>query len=847
RAEAASEDGARAVSELRSRARRHQRDEQWEQAAQALREAIEIAPSETQLYQELADVYRRSGEEPGESLPEPPDPVSAMEPGTASHEPSPSKLPVLDEPQKRIAIMGAGVLLALLVVAMALRALLRRSGDLSVEIDLPAGRSGNFTVRLLRARPAKALRLPPDFQPPDRASTELEHNMVSRETLFRGLRARDWWVVLEGRLSDGEVVGREIEVTVRGKQQTRIAFDLAPDACPVELRLVVDGRTITGKVALAGDPDSVRLAKRGRAKLQLPRGRHQILAGGEGCGAETSLEVEDFAPQTLLIDLADASSQVFQGCEAAVEPFVRGDLSVAATALEKAGQAEQGALLAARFHQELGSLERAASQFAEAGRHLEAAELWAEHGRYEDAATHFERAGDLERAAEMYNADGDLLRAGKAYMESGDYESAIICYREAGEVPHLIDVLEKKGDFFEAGRLSMQRHDVERAVRNFQRVDSRHESYFQTCRILAEAFQKQGKDELAIQKADDALSARASEETSPRMHYWHADLLDRAGRPDRAVKILERLQKESPGKLDNLNTRIESMRRRAAELSSSSGSLSLRGKAFGEASRYELHDQIGSGGMGVVFRATDRRLSREVALKRLPENLKDHPRAVELFLHEARASAGLNHPNIVTVHDVDVEGGIYFITMELLRGANLQQLVRARGSLSWADASRLGLQVCAGLAYAHERGLVHRDIKSANLFFTDERIVKIMDFGLAKMMAEVRKATTVTGGTPYYMAPEQASGSEQVDPRADLYAFGVTLFELVTGKRPFEEGDIREHHRSTPAPDPRVHGVEVPEAFAELVLQLMAKSPDDRPSSAESVSTRLRQLVDRRS
>jgi serine/threonine-protein kinase len=226
----------------------------------------------------------------------------------------------------------------------------------------------------------------------------------------------------------------------------------------------------------------------------------------------------------------------------------------------------------------------------------------------------------------------------------------------------------------------------------------------------------------------------------------------------------------------------------------------------------------------------------------MPEGLKDHPRAVELFLREARASAALNHPNIVTTYDVDLESGVYFITMELLEGSTLADLLRARGRIQPIDVARLGLQVCSGLAYAHSNRIIHRDIKSSNLFLTSDRVVKVMDFGLAKMLEEVRRSTTVLGGTPYYMAPEQASG-ERVDARTDLYALGVTLFELVTGERPFESGDVTWHHRHTPPPDPRTKATELPDAFAELILSLIAKHPDERPASAEVVADHLRSLA----
>jgi serine/threonine-protein kinase len=246
--------------------------------------------------------------------------------------------------------------------------------------------------------------------------------------------------------------------------------------------------------------------------------------------------------------------------------------------------------------------------------------------------------------------------------------------------------------------------------------------------------------------------------------------------------------------------------------------------------------------MGVVYKARDRRLGRVVALKRLPDNLRDHPTAVQLFLREARAAAALNHPNIVTLFDAGQHGGHYYLTMEFLEGFPLDKIVSQRGRLTVRDTLRLAVQIATGLQYAHERRIVHRDIKTSNLFFTRDRVVKIMDFGLAKMVEEVRRAATVIGGTPYYMAPEQATG-EAVDHRADLYAFGVTLFELLTGRVPFTEGDVTYHHRHTPPPDPRDLAPDLPDALAGLVLRLMAKDPDGRFATTGEVSDALGRLL----
>jgi tRNA A-37 threonylcarbamoyl transferase component Bud32 len=257
--------------------------------------------------------------------------------------------------------------------------------------------------------------------------------------------------------------------------------------------------------------------------------------------------------------------------------------------------------------------------------------------------------------------------------------------------------------------------------------------------------------------------------------------------------------------------------------------------------RYEILGELGRGGMGVVYRARDKRLDRPVALKRLPENLRENPRAVELLLREARSAARLNHPHVVTVYDVDHDDGAYFITMELLEGQPLAALLRRQGRFATRSTVWLGLQIAAGLDYAHTCGVVHRDVKTGNVFVTRDRRIKIMDFGLAKMMEEVRRRATFIGGTPAYMAPEQSLGLA-VDGRADLYALGATLFELLTGGVPFEAGDPLHHHRHTPPPDPRERTPDVPESLARLVLDLLAKRPEDRPASASEVGARLRAI-----
>jgi serine/threonine-protein kinase len=304
------------------------------------------------------------------------------------------------------------------------------------------------------------------------------------------------------------------------------------------------------------------------------------------------------------------------------------------------------------------------------------------------------------------------------------------------------------------------------------------------------------------------------------------------------LEVLEDLRRREPT-FPNIAARIELLRKQR----SASGYLfkpSTRVSdgattAFVGDVRYELIEEIGRGGMGVVYRARDTRLDRIVALKRLLDGLqRHHPHALQFFLREAQSAARLNHPNIVTVYDADQQDGHFFITMELLEGQPLQSVLRERGQLSPSNVLGIARQACRGLDYAHGQNVIHRDIKTANLFVTADRVVKIMDFGLAKVLEEVRGATTLVSGTPYYMSPEQVLGSD-VDHRTDLYSLGITLFELTTGSVPFNSGEVAYHHRHSPAPDPRVLRPDLPESLSRLILKLLEKDPDDRYQTAAAV------------
>jgi serine/threonine protein kinase len=208
------------------------------------------------------------------------------------------------------------------------------------------------------------------------------------------------------------------------------------------------------------------------------------------------------------------------------------------------------------------------------------------------------------------------------------------------------------------------------------------------------------------------------------------------------------------------------------------------------AERYRIVALLGKGGMGEVYRAEDLKLSQVVAIKFLPQSLSEDPAALERFHSEVRIARQVSHANVCRVFDIGDVDGIPFLTMEYVDGEDLASLVRRIGRLSQDKAVEIARQICAGLAAAHERGVVHRDLKPANVMLDGAGKVRVTDFGLAALAANITGAE-VRAGTPAYMAPEQLSGKE-VTPKSDIYSLGLVLYEILTGKRAFEAATLPE-------------------------------------------------------
>lgn len=270
----------------------------------------------------------------------------------------------------------------------------------------------------------------------------------------------------------------------------------------------------------------------------------------------------------------------------------------------------------------------------------------------------------------------------------------------------------------------------------------------------------------------------------------------------------------------------------------------VEGKKLG--GRYEIVSRVGGGGMAIVYKARDVLLNRHVAIKVLNESLSNDSEFIRRFSREAQAAASLSHPNVVNVYDVGRDGYAHYIVMELVEGPTLKEYIQDNGPLSTEEASAVAVQICEGLAHAHDNQIVHRDIKPHNILLGSKGRVKVTDFGIARAAS----SSTITQkgsvmGSVHYFSPEQARGGA-IGEKSDIYSLGVVLYEMITGELPFD-GDsaisIALKHLQDPVDNPQRYNKELDEAFVGIVLKALEKDPVERFSSARAMMQEIKSVV----
>ncbi|QDT39637.1 serine/threonine protein kinase [Stratiformator vulcanicus] len=262
---------------------------------------------------------------------------------------------------------------------------------------------------------------------------------------------------------------------------------------------------------------------------------------------------------------------------------------------------------------------------------------------------------------------------------------------------------------------------------------------------------------------------------------------------------------------------------------------------------YVLGTVLGRGTVGTVYRAVHHKTGEAVALKVLLPQVSEDEDIVARFNREIEILERLSHPNVIALHSWGRHKGQLYYTMELVEGGTLKQLLRNKISLQWQDAVEIGWQVCSALQHLHNHGVIHRDLKPANLFFADDGTVKLGDFGIALDTGATELTQSgLTVGTYMYMSPEQIRGERAIGPKTDIYALGCLIYEMVTGRPPFQGenfAQIFDQHLQTPPPPISIYDPSIPEELDDLVQLMLKKNPEKRPFNARTVQGMLAEVT----
>ena len=603
----------------------------------------------------------------------------------------------------------------------------------------------------------------------------------------------------------------------------------------------------------------------GRAAELFERQMAEVALGTQGYLSEKPRG----EPARLSARAARGFEKVGEGRRAASILERGGQHSLAASVWERLGEHQK----AGELYRKSGQMHKAAEMFAHLGDQRTAAELEGEHqlsmGNEPVAAECFLKAGDPIRAAELFENVREYARAAECYQSAGAFANAADAAVRAGDKARAAAFFEnakqfdraaemraelghfdlaakffaQSGRYFEAAQAASKTGAEEETVSYLQQVTSDDVDYQEATVQLARLFVCRGWTKLAVEKLMMVLARE--EVRADNLGLWDvlAQAYEAEGELKKAAELLHRIMavqydfNEADKRHARTLERIAEERAREDAVLTGSRTEPTGGESALNGNRYELKKLLGRGGMGAVHLAYDRLLKRNVAYKVLSSELARSPEAREQLLEEARAAAALNHPNIITVFDIGFKGDQPFICMELLEGETYAALVRRKKRLEISDVMHLLVSACQGLDHAHRRGIVHRDLKPSNLLLTTENRVKIVDFGLARLTSEKEEnGDNSMSGTPKYVSPEQARAQE-TDARSDLYSLGASLYELLVGRAPFTEGNLIMHHLYTPVPPLRDQRPEIPEALEEIVLQCLAKNPNDRFQSTGEILT----------
>jgi len=549
-------------------------------------------------------------------------------------------------------------------------------------------------------------------------------------------------------------------------------------------------------------------------------------------------------------DRAAAIYEITGDLKKAKELYLKvGNKAKASEIFAKLDNIKESEQLKGEMFLEKGQILEAVNSFIKAEDFNKAAELMITLKKPLKAAELYSKAKQFPKAAKIYEDNNDLNNAAIMYEYAKNYKKAAELYKISGDFEKYSKLLESQQEFFLIGKNYIERGLYDKAIKAFQQVNPDDPNYMQASFNLAKIFEEKGIFNLAAEKYLEIIDGKKTSKNFAEVYYNLGNIYEKDKEYQKALEMYEKLRsvifhyKDIGIKIKKVEEKIkegtrEEITRKNIDIDPYANTIVMEKKE-----RYQIIEEIGKGGMGVVYKAEDTLLKRTVALKYLPKPFLNDKQAVERFKQEAQSAAQLNHENIVTIYDIGQEKNRFYIAMEYIEGKTLKQLLIKDGVFPINAIILILGQICRGVGFAHEKGFIHRDIKSSNIMWTPEKKIKIMDFGLATAMENIKDGETTTiVGTPYYMSPEQALGTK-LDQRTDIYSIGITLYELLTGKPPFYEGDIGYHHIHTIPDSPKKFNSSIPTILEMIIMRSIEKDINKRFNSVNEILEELKNLA----
>jgi serine/threonine protein kinase len=513
----------------------------------------------------------------------------------------------------------------------------------------------------------------------------------------------------------------------------------------------------------------------------------------------------------------------------------------AATIYEKLGEMKEACLIRGEEALKLDNNSLAAKYYSKAGDFSKAGDLFRKAGEWESAAKCYSEIKNFFAAGECFLKCLKNNEAIEMFEKSGEDESIADLYLNIGDYKKAGEYYQKCGLYYEAGKSFLECNEEKSALINFQKLSRTSAHYFEAVIQIVNIFQKSDQPELVISKLEHFFDEENSfllDKDRIELCYLLALAYESTGELEKAYNIyIEVCQ---------MDCHYRDAHKKMDELKRLKDKLKL--KKFQQqypSTRFRIISEIGEGGMGTVFKAEDLYLERIVAIKILNEKFRENEVSLNWLHREARAVANLNHPNIVKIYDYGQVNKDHFISMELLEGDNLYTLLNNKKVFTIKEILRILKKILKALTFAHNRGVIHRDIKPHNMILQKDNELKIFDFGIAIMRGQdLLHEETRVSGTPFYMSPEQIS-NDDVDHRTDIYSTGITLFHLITGEVPFKgtkNTEIFRKHLFLPVPSIKEIRSNIPEKLVEIVEKCMQKEKYDRYESARSILNELKPL-----